>query len=169
MRPYETMVVLSGTLGTESQALLERLENLITASGGRLDARRDWGVRKLAYPIKKHSDGHYYLIEYHADGALVAELERNLRITDGVLRFISVQQEHTGLPEPRQRESSRRDVPMSEMRSRPPRGPETPAAPAPQPEPARAEGGAETGAGQEASASGGEASAPPATEENKDE
>jgi hypothetical protein len=63
-------------------------------------------------------DGHYFLIEYQAEGDAVAEVERTLRITDGVLRYISVQQEHTGLPQPRQREASRReDVPLSEMRS----------------------------------------------------
>ena len=48
----------------------------------------------------------------------MAEVERTLRITDGVLRYISVQQEHTGLPQPRVRESYRRDeTPLSEMRS----------------------------------------------------
>jgi hypothetical protein len=50
----------------------------------------------------------------------VKELERNLRIVEGVLRFVSVQQEHTGLPEPRVREHyDRRDAPLSEMRSTP--------------------------------------------------
>jgi small subunit ribosomal protein S6 len=116
MRPYETLVVLSSSLGSEQQPLIKKLEDLIKSSGGTLDESRDWGSKKLAYQIQKQSDGHYYLIEYQAEGDLVSELERTLRITDGVLRFSTVQQEHTGLPEPRQREMPRRDVPLSEMR-----------------------------------------------------
>jgi len=115
MRPYETLVVLSSSLGSEQKPLITRLEDLIKSSGGTLDESRDWGSKKLAYQIRKQSDGHFYLIEYQADGDLVAELERTLRITDGVLRYATVQQEHTGLPEPR-REYPRRDAPLSEMR-----------------------------------------------------
>jgi ribosomal protein S6 len=83
-----------------------------------VDASHDWGAKKLAHPIHKQTDGRYFLIEYQAEGDAVAEVERTLRITDGVLRYISVQQEHTGLPQPRAREPYRRDdTPLSEMRS----------------------------------------------------
>src|SRR4029077_10921010 len=82
------------------------------------DENRDWGVRDLAYPISKQRQGHYHLLEYQGEPSVVKELERNLRIVEGVLRFVSVQQEHTGLPEPRVREHyERRDAPLSEMRS----------------------------------------------------
>ena len=68
--------------------------------------------------FRSRADGRYFLIEYQAEGDAVAEVERTLRITDGVLRYISVQQDHTGLPQPRVRESYRReDTPLSEMRS----------------------------------------------------
>jgi small subunit ribosomal protein S6 len=118
MRPYETMIVLSPTLGADMQPLIERVQEVIRSRGGQIDASHDWGSKKLAHPIRKQSDGHYFLIEYQAEGDAVAEVERTLRITDGVLRYISVQQEHTGLPQPRARESSRReDVPLSELRS----------------------------------------------------
>ena len=116
MRPYETLVVLSSSLGSEQKPLITKLEDLIKSSGGTLDESRDWGSKKLAYQIQKQADGHFYLIEYHADGDVVSELERTLRITDGVLRFATVQQEHTGLPEPRQMPEPRRDTPLSEMR-----------------------------------------------------
>jgi small subunit ribosomal protein S6 len=118
MRPYETLIVLSTGLGEEDSQLLTRFEGIIAAQGGTLDERRDWGLRDLAYPIRKQKQGHFVLLEYQAEPEVVKELERNLRISEGVLRFVSVQQEHTGLPEPRQRESyDRRDVPLSEMRS----------------------------------------------------
>ena len=90
-----------------------------------MDGSHDWGSRKLAYPIKKQGEGHYYLLEYNAEPAVVSELERTLRITEGVLRYMSVQQGHTGLPKPRVRESERGergDVPLHEMRGGGPGG-----------------------------------------------
>ena len=118
MRPYETLIVLSPALGGESQQLIDRVQEVIRTRGGQVDASHDWGARKLAYPIQKQTDGRFFLLEYQAEGDAVAEVERTLRITDGVLRYLSVQQEHTGLPQPRARESARReDTPLSEMRS----------------------------------------------------
>ena len=119
MRPYETLIVLSNELGEGQQPLLERLYSVIQSGGGRIDASRDWGNRRLAYPIRRQSDGHYYLLEYQAEPAVVQELERTLRISDGVLRYMSVQQEHTGLPEPKTSAPRRErgDVPLSELRS----------------------------------------------------
>lgn len=119
MRPYETLVVLRTDLGEDSAKLLTRFESVITGQGGTIDENRDWGVRDLAYPIGKQKQGHYHLLEYQADPTVVKELERNLRIVEGVMRFVTVQQEHTGLPEPRQREhyGERRDAPLHEMRS----------------------------------------------------
>ena len=121
MRPYETLVVLRTDLGEEAAKLLARFESVISNQGGTIDEKRDWGVRDLAYPISKQKQGHYHLLEYQADPQVVKELERNLRIVEGVMRFVTVQQEHTGLPEPRVPESyDRRDVPLSEMRSQGP-------------------------------------------------
>src|SRR5262249_27423294 len=98
--------------------LIERLEQLIRQNGGSLDATHDWGNRRMAYTIGKQNDAHYFLLEYQADGGLVAEVERTLRISDGVLRYMSLQQDHTGLPQPRPRE--REHTPLYEMRG--PRG-----------------------------------------------
>ena len=118
MRPYETLVVLRTDLGEEAAKHLARFQSVIVNEGGSIDENRDWGVRDLAYPISKQKQGHFHLIEYQAEPTTVKELERNLRIVEGVLRFVSVQQEHTGLPEPRVREHyDRRDAPLSEMRS----------------------------------------------------
>jgi len=118
MRPYETLVVLRTDLGEEAARLLTRFTTVIASEGGSIDENRDWGVRDLAYPIGKQKQGHYHLLEYQGEPKVVKELERNLRIVEGVLRFVSVQQDHTGLPEPRVREHyERREAPLSEMRS----------------------------------------------------
>ncbi len=119
MRPYETMIVLSPQLGPETQQLIDRVQEVIRTRGGQVDTSHDWGARKLAYPIHKQTDGRFFLLEYQAEGDAVAEVERTLRITDGVLRYISVQQDHTGLPQPRAaRDFGRReDTPLNEMRS----------------------------------------------------
>jgi len=124
MRPYETLVVLSNELGVDIEPLVQRCQEIIKAQGGVVENNHDWGSRKLAYPIAKQSEGHYYLFEYQAPPQAVSELERTLRIADGVLRYMSVQQEHTGLPPERPVEApSRDDRPMHEMRSYDRRGP----------------------------------------------
>jgi small subunit ribosomal protein S6 len=121
MRPYETMVVLSNELGENKKALVDRLEQVIRNNGGNVDATHDWGNRKMAYTISRQHDAHYYLFEYQAEPGAVAELERTLRISDGVLRYMSIQQDHTGLPPVRQREYGHREhVPLYELRG--PRG-----------------------------------------------
>jgi small subunit ribosomal protein S6 len=119
MRPYETLVIIRPDLGAEGPTLLDRFAGIIEGQGGSIDGRHDWGNRRLAYPIAKQTHGLYHLFEYQAEPGVVAELERNLRITEGVIRFLSVQQEHTGLPEERVPEPERgsRDVPLNEMRS----------------------------------------------------
>ncbi|MFT4569184.1 MAG: small subunit ribosomal protein S6 [Hyphomicrobiaceae bacterium] len=120
MRPYETMVVLS-TQNAETAALIDRFASIIEREGGTIAARHDWGVRTMAYAVKNQTHGHYWLIDYEAGPELVKELERNMKISEGVLRFMSIQQPHTGLPEaPRveERTDGRRDTPLSEMRSR---------------------------------------------------
>ena len=57
----------------------------------------DWGIRKLAYPIKKSARGRYYYLRFDGDSALIAELERRLRLDDKVLRYQSIN--ITDLPE----------------------------------------------------------------------
>ncbi|MFP6625785.1 MAG: 30S ribosomal protein S6 [Deltaproteobacteria bacterium] len=119
IRSYETLVIVSNRLGDEVEALIARFEAVIGDQGGKLDHRHDWGNRKLAYQILKHTEGRFFLLEYQAGPDTVKELERTLRISDGVLRYLSIQQEHTGLPEEVVKEPypPRRDVPLSEVRS----------------------------------------------------
>ena len=91
MVKYEVVVVLDAVMSEdEHKALLEKIEGVITSNGGSVESRNIWGKRRLAYPIKKKRDGYYVLILADIDPATAAlrELDRFLRITEPVLRFL---------------------------------------------------------------------------------
>jgi small subunit ribosomal protein S6 len=69
---------------------IDRAKKLIEELGGHPDQVQEWGVRELAYEIRKLTRGYYVLIEYSASPGVLQELERTLKIADEVLRFISV-------------------------------------------------------------------------------
>jgi small subunit ribosomal protein S6 len=69
---------------------IDRTRRLIEQLGGQVQAMHEWGMRELAYPIRKLSRGCYVLAEYTATAEVVRELERTLKIADEILRFISV-------------------------------------------------------------------------------
>ena len=90
-REYETIYVLRPDAGREaSEGISSRVLDVISKQRGALTRVENWGYRKLAYPVKKHGRGVYVYLKYVVDGALVAELERNLRIQDAVLKFQTV-------------------------------------------------------------------------------
>jgi len=90
-REYETIYVLRPDAGREaSEGISSRVMDVISKQRGALTRVENWGYRKLAYPVKKHGRGVYVYLKYVGDGALVAELERNLRIQDAVLKFQTV-------------------------------------------------------------------------------
>jgi small subunit ribosomal protein S6 len=78
----------TGEVGVQEQ--LERARQFIIAEGGEVSETHEWGTRDLAYPIQKQKRGIFYVIEFQGDGAAVSELERNLRIADSVMRYITV-------------------------------------------------------------------------------
>ena len=91
MRKFETLLLLSPELSAEArEALLAGFVAVIEREQGAMLATDHWGMRDLAYPVKKQMRGYYVRLEYAAPGALIAELERNIRIADGVFKFISV-------------------------------------------------------------------------------
>jgi len=92
-RRYETMIVLRADLedaGTKEQ--IARIHKLLEANGGTIGGVHEWGMRELAYEIEKERRGYYVLVEYAGTAATVAELERSLKLSDAVLRFVSVRQ-----------------------------------------------------------------------------
>lgn len=97
---YETTYITRPELTDEAlQALGEKLKSIVETHGGSVVLTEDWGKRKLAYRIQKETRGHYSYLAYTGAGNVVAELERNLRIHDHVLRFLSVNLENEFDPE----------------------------------------------------------------------
>ena len=92
MRSYEAMIAYhpdTGESGVKDQ--IERARTIIAGAGGEVSQTVDWGSRDLAYRIEKQRRGQFHVIAFRGTGATVAELERNLRISDHVLRYITVQ------------------------------------------------------------------------------
>lgn len=91
MRKYETFFIVDPDLPDDVTASVdEKFQSIITAQGGIVMGYTPWGKKKLAYPVKKRSRGLYVLTEYAGGPALVAELERNMRLDERVLKFITV-------------------------------------------------------------------------------
>ncbi|MFH1915328.1 MAG: 30S ribosomal protein S6 [Pseudomonadota bacterium] len=88
---YETLVLLSPELAEENRKeILTLLTTVVEREGGNMVETDDWGLRTLAYPVQKLTRGYYVRLVYDAPGNLVAELERNIRITDGIFKFMTV-------------------------------------------------------------------------------
>jgi len=91
LRRYETIFVTHPDLTEEDHsALLEKIRSLSSTGNGDILKIDDWGIKKLGYEIRKNSRGHYFLMDYLAAPNLVRELERNLRLNDRVLKFMTV-------------------------------------------------------------------------------
>lgn len=91
MRRYETIFIVPVELpDNEMNELAEHYEAIITGRKGILVKRENWGKRKLAYEIRKQTRGYYTLLDYVAKSEVVTELERNLRIDDKVLKYMTV-------------------------------------------------------------------------------
>ncbi|MBD5626110.1 MAG: 30S ribosomal protein S6 [Desulfovibrio sp.] len=91
MRKFETLLLLSPELSAESrEGILAALTGIIEREGGKMVEVDQWGMRDLAYPVKKLMRGFYVRLVYEAPAPLVAELERNIRITDGIFKFLTV-------------------------------------------------------------------------------
>lgn len=93
-RRYETMIVLKTDLqeaGVKEQA--ERVRKLLETQGATVAGVHEWGLRELAYLIEKERRGYYLLVEHTAPATAVAELERTLKLSDFVLRYVTIKQD----------------------------------------------------------------------------
>jgi small subunit ribosomal protein S6 len=91
VRRYETLFILRPDLGESAQKeAIKRFEGFIAASGGDLIDTEEWGFRELAYKIKGEQRGFYIRLDYGGTGATMNEVERNLKLSDSVLRYLSV-------------------------------------------------------------------------------
>lgn len=91
MRIYEELYILRPDATEEDvDASVEMVKSIVTTAGGTIDKVDKWGVRKLAYRLKKLSEGFYVLIQFTAKPEVVKELERRLRVSDAVVKFLTV-------------------------------------------------------------------------------
>ena len=93
MNKYESVVIINPNV--EENALKELTDRFTTLinSDGKVEQVNDLGKKKLAYEVKKNKEGYYVVFDFEANPSLIAELERNYRITDEVLKFIVVRKE----------------------------------------------------------------------------
>jgi len=90
-RFYEVMFIVRPDVADEDlDKLIAALEQTVTGGGGAVRSTEKLGRRKLAYMVRKFNDGNYVLLTIDADGVLVAELERRLRVSEPVIKFITV-------------------------------------------------------------------------------
>ncbi len=88
MTNYEVLFIIDPALEDEKkEATIEAVKEIIAADGevGNVDV---WGMKKLAYPIQKKSEGYYVVIEFQGNPSLPKELDRRLRISDNVMRHL---------------------------------------------------------------------------------
>ena len=90
MNKYESVVIINPNVEENSlKELIERFKTLINTDGN-VEQVNELGKKKLAYEIKKNKEGYYVVYDFEANPSLIAELERNYRITDEILKFIVI-------------------------------------------------------------------------------
>lgn len=90
-RVYELLFIADPNLGEpEVDALTTLVQGYIEKESGKIQKIEKWGKKRLAYPIGRHRDGSYVLVVAEGGNALVKEIERRLRVTDGIVKFITV-------------------------------------------------------------------------------
>jgi small subunit ribosomal protein S6 len=90
-RTYEVMFIVRPDMADEDvDKLVANLESNAGTAGARLQTTERWGKRKLAYDVRRFSEGNYILMKLDADGKAIHEVERRLRVAEPVIKFITV-------------------------------------------------------------------------------
>ena len=90
-RTYELMFIVRPDMAEEDQdKLISTLETVVTTSGGQVKSVEKMGKRRLAYMVRRFHDGLYMLLTVEGGGGLIHELERRLRVTEPVIKFLTV-------------------------------------------------------------------------------
>ncbi len=91
MRNYESLYIIHPeVVGDELTAMVEKFQKVLTDQAAEIHKLDNWGVRKLAYPIKKVERGNYVQTLFCAEPEVIAEFERRLRLDEKILRFLTV-------------------------------------------------------------------------------
>jgi small subunit ribosomal protein S6 len=88
MRLYETIFIgLSALTEEEAEAVAAGVKGVVTSNGGAVEKEEDWGVKNLAYEVKHHSKGHYFLLQFRGENPTLSELDRNYRYNESIIKF----------------------------------------------------------------------------------
>lgn len=91
MRRYDLIFIVHPDLNEEElKTVTDRYTQIIIAQKGTIIKTEDWGKRRLAYEINKQSKGNYILVDFYGPGTVIREVERNLKIDDKILKFLTV-------------------------------------------------------------------------------
>ncbi len=91
MNSYETVFILTPVLSDDqAKEAVQKFESEMKGFGAKIKHSENWGLRKLAYPIQKKSTGFYFLVEFEADGKVVADYELMMKRDERVIRFLTV-------------------------------------------------------------------------------
>ena len=94
MNKYESVLIARQDLGaSQVNTLVDELKNVISAQGGEVVRVDNWGLKNLAYRIKKNRKGHYVLMNISAPASAVAEYERVMRVNEDIIRYMTVRVE----------------------------------------------------------------------------
>ena len=91
MSLYETVIIIRQETSTQQvEALADTFEDIVKQSGGSVKKRENWGLRSLAYKIKKNKKGHYILLNIEAPPTAIHEMERVMRLNEDILRYLTL-------------------------------------------------------------------------------
>jgi len=94
MREYELVFIVTPEFDETATAdIVDKVKGWITEAGGSIENFEQWGRQKLAYLIRNHKEGQYYLLNIKLEPSAVATLERNFRLQESILRFLIVNQD----------------------------------------------------------------------------
>jgi small subunit ribosomal protein S6 len=132
MRVYEELFIVKPDAPEEEvDAYVAQVKDLIVNGKGAVDKVDNWGVRKLAYKVSKYAEGRYVLVQFTSSPELVKEVERRMRVTDLVIKFITVRiDEKVKKIEKRKKQREKRAARKPPPPAPPPAMPATPAEPA---------------------------------------
>jgi small subunit ribosomal protein S6 len=123
MRVYEELFIVKPNAADEEvDQVIEQISQVVSGAGGAVEKTEKWGVRKLAYRVAKHDEGGYVLVLFKSGPQAVKEIERRLRVSDLVLKYLTVR-----IDEKQRRIDKRRKEREKRAARKPP-----PAAPMPQ-------------------------------------
>jgi len=105
---YESIFIINPNLtDEETNNVIKKMQDVVAKQGGEMTKFEDWGKKKLSYEVKKQKRGHYVFFQFKATPAAIAELERTFKLTDAVIKFLSVklEKELRTRPEPKKKKS----------------------------------------------------------------